>query len=436
MFIKQSTAVRNLVFRMLSTTDGFTPTTGLTVTVTLSKNGAAFAAAAGAVTEIANGYYAVAANATDSNTLGGLMLYATGTGAKGYAQFEIVAFDPRSETNLGLSGLPTAAPGAADGLLIAGTNVATSFSEGIVITKSTGTALVISSETGMSITGTTSNGLNISGDAAGMTISGNLGTGLTIFGAEGVQIFGLTSHGVEITGQGVAAAGVTIQAPNGIALSAQGDTAGFSISTNTGHGLAIIGGVNSSGIHVATQGNGDGLTLVHSGSGVDLRANITGNLTGNVTGSVGSVAGNVTGNVIGNVNGSVHALDAGAIVANTITDGALTAAKFGSAFIVGTSFATSADTHLGAAIGPEVFKALPGTPTAGSYGDLLVNFGQPIESGLTFKQAIRAMAAVAAGNSTGGGSGNVHFKAAGGSADRVVADVDANGNRTNATITA
>lgn len=70
-----------VVFLMTDTTDHITGKTGLTPTVTLSKNGGAFAAAAGAVTEISNGWYALAGNATDRNTLGSLVVHAAAAGA-------------------------------------------------------------------------------------------------------------------------------------------------------------------------------------------------------------------------------------------------------------------------------------------------------------------------------------------------------------------
>lgn len=80
--IKQSTATRELVFKLVQTTDGYTPVTSATPTVLIRKEGGSFASPAGAVTEIAHGYYRVAANATDTNTLGTLVLYATATGAR------------------------------------------------------------------------------------------------------------------------------------------------------------------------------------------------------------------------------------------------------------------------------------------------------------------------------------------------------------------
>mgnify|MGYP006921418270 CR=1 FL=1 len=68
----------------------------MTPTVTLSKNGGSFASCAGTVTEIASGWYKVAGNATDTNTLGPLILHATGTGADPVdVVFEVVAFDPQ-----------------------------------------------------------------------------------------------------------------------------------------------------------------------------------------------------------------------------------------------------------------------------------------------------------------------------------------------------
>jgi len=82
-------------FLMVDATDHVTGKTGLTPTVTLSKNGAAFAAAAGAVTEISSGWYSLAGNATDRNTLGELLVHAVASGADPFdIQYAIVDYDP------------------------------------------------------------------------------------------------------------------------------------------------------------------------------------------------------------------------------------------------------------------------------------------------------------------------------------------------------
>lgn len=108
--IKQSTTTWALVFFMTDSSDHVTGKTGLTVTVTLSKNGGSFGAASGSVTEIASGWYKVAGNATDSNTLGPLALHATATGADPTDMlYEVVAVDPQSATAF-VTGINSLAP--------------------------------------------------------------------------------------------------------------------------------------------------------------------------------------------------------------------------------------------------------------------------------------------------------------------------------------
>jgi hypothetical protein len=68
-------------FFMADSSDHITGKEGLSPDVTLSKNGGAFAAPSGAVTEIGNGWYSLAGNATDRNTLGEFLLHAEASGA-------------------------------------------------------------------------------------------------------------------------------------------------------------------------------------------------------------------------------------------------------------------------------------------------------------------------------------------------------------------
>lgn len=97
--VQQSTTAFPLVFLLISSTDHITGLTGATVTVTLSKSGAAFASPSGAVTEIGNGWYKVAGNATDTATLGPLALHATASGADPTdALFPVVSYNPQSAT--------------------------------------------------------------------------------------------------------------------------------------------------------------------------------------------------------------------------------------------------------------------------------------------------------------------------------------------------
>ena len=88
------------MFLLVQSSDHITPLTGASPTVTLSKAGGSFASPSGAVTEVANGWYKVAGNATDTDTLGPLVLHATAASADPVdVYFDVVAFNPQSSTS-------------------------------------------------------------------------------------------------------------------------------------------------------------------------------------------------------------------------------------------------------------------------------------------------------------------------------------------------
>ena len=74
--IPQSSIVEPMQFLMILSADNKTGATGLSPVVTIAKNGAVFAAPLGAVTEIGEGWYSVAATAANYNTIGPLLLHA------------------------------------------------------------------------------------------------------------------------------------------------------------------------------------------------------------------------------------------------------------------------------------------------------------------------------------------------------------------------
>lgn len=78
--LKQSTA-RNLMVFLTDSTDHVTGLAGATLTITLSKNGAAFASISPTVTERGNGWYNIALTSSHTDTLGDLVLRATASGA-------------------------------------------------------------------------------------------------------------------------------------------------------------------------------------------------------------------------------------------------------------------------------------------------------------------------------------------------------------------
>jgi hypothetical protein len=104
---------------MVDATDGFTPETGLTIAVTVSKNGGAFASGTGTVTQVGNGLYFYEIAASEIDTLGFVAIRATATGARDFvASFQVVSCDFYDVNALGLSRIDAtitsrAAPGAA-----------------------------------------------------------------------------------------------------------------------------------------------------------------------------------------------------------------------------------------------------------------------------------------------------------------------------------
>jgi len=78
--VKQSSTANIMVF-MTDSTDHVTGKTGLTLTITASKNGAAFASITPTVTERGNGWYNLALTASHTDTIGDFCLHITGTGA-------------------------------------------------------------------------------------------------------------------------------------------------------------------------------------------------------------------------------------------------------------------------------------------------------------------------------------------------------------------
>jgi hypothetical protein len=159
MLFKQSTA-KNVMLKAYDSADHVAPATGKTLTVTLSKDGGAFAAAGGSVTEISAGWYKVALNTTDTNTLGDLVIRATASGTDDIERIaQVVAVDLADAAGLGLSRLdqtigsrmatftytaPDAAATVASAVWAAGTRTLSAF--GFSVTADT-----VSDKTGYSL---------------------------------------------------------------------------------------------------------------------------------------------------------------------------------------------------------------------------------------------------------------------------------------------
>ena len=174
MILKQSTAYTR-AFKMIDSTDHLSKKTGLTCTVNISKAGAAFGAAGGTVTEVANGWYKVALTTTDTATLGDLAFYITATGADDTDFVDTVAANILGDT------LPASVAGAVGSVTgnVGGNVVGSvaSVTAGVTVTtnndKTGYTVSTVSDKTGYSLSGTQT--FNVTGNITG-NLSGTVGS--------------------------------------------------------------------------------------------------------------------------------------------------------------------------------------------------------------------------------------------------------------------
>lgn len=329
---KQSDTTYPLFFLMVDSTDHVTGKTGLSPTVTISKNGGSFASPSGAVSEVGNGLYKIAGNATDSNTVGELWIHATGTGADPTdTSYTVVAYDPFDAVRLGLTALPNAAAEAAGGLYTRGSGAgqinqpangqidANTVKVGgtVQTARDIGASVLLSSGTGTGqvditsgvvksnvtqIDGAATNGnnatlklksLNLKSDSPttysldingfdGTVGNNNGGTAIRIHGGNAYPVSGDGSggHGILLSGGTLNGAGT-----RGYALRASASGAGG------GGGIFIDGAWGQ--IPLLLQGDSytSGMKVTGGYGWIGgIEANIKGNFVGDVTGSVGSIS--------------------------------------------------------------------------------------------------------------------------------------------------
>lgn len=117
--LTQSTAANVMVF-MADATNALAGLASLTLTITASKDGAAFGSISPTVTDRGNGWYNLALTSSHTDTLGDLALNITATGAVTQPVISrVIAW------NRAVASIPAVAAGASGGLFIAGSNAAT-----------------------------------------------------------------------------------------------------------------------------------------------------------------------------------------------------------------------------------------------------------------------------------------------------------------------
>lgn len=329
---------KKVVFRAIASTDHFTPATGKTIAITISKNGATSfsnpAAGATNATEMASGFYKFDLGTGDCDTNGPLAWRAAGTGVDDIGDvYEVVA-----ATNGGFSALPAVASGSA----------------GAVITSGTGTAqLSTSSGQVLLQTGTGTGQLNFT--------SGVVSANVTQFGGSaGTFASGLPAVNASYIG------GVPVTATTSITF-----PAASTIATTTGAVGSVTGAV----------GSVTGLTASNLDAAISSRmasyTQPTGFLAATFpTGTVASTT-NITAGTITTTTNLTNAATAGDFTATQ--KASITSAVPTAATIAGATWDVTLASHLTAgttgyalnaagAAGDPWSTALPGAYSAGSAG--------------------------------------------------------------------
>jgi hypothetical protein len=357
-----------------------------------------------------------------------------------------------------INAVAAATPGAAGGVLISGSNAGTTTFGALTVTGAT-------THTGNVVL---SDGLTISAPStlnrSGVTITGNgAGSGITITSG---------STGDSIALSSAAGAGIDISS----------SSHGILVASSAGDGINITAASGRSGIRSAGgSGIGDGITLTGGVSGIGLRGNISGSI-GSVTGSVGSVAANgitaasiaadaigaselaadaVTEIAAGVWANATRTLSAGTnivLVKGTGVTGFNDLDAAGVRAAVGLASA-NLDTQLSAIAGyvdteigtlqstataiksktdnlPAAPAATSDIPTANENADALLDRAAGVETALTVRQWFRLGAGALFGKSSGLNTTTATFRDTNDTKDRIVATVDADGNRSAVTLDA
>lgn len=281
--LKQSTSFTR-TFLMVDGSDHLSPKTGLTVGVWLSKAGAAFTAVSGTVSEISFGWYKVALNATDTNTLGDLAFHCTGTSA------DLTDFVDQVTANILGDTLPanvTQWLAVAPNALISGTvDAFAHYINPVAVADKTGFSLATPQSFDLigNVTGTLTNVLNvvnpvIAGVVTGSVLGNVNGSVASVTNPIGIN----TGTFIDAIADGVW--------DEQLAGHLVANSAGYTLASRMPTGTVLVG--DKTGFSLSSPQN------------FNLIGNISGTFVGNIQGSVGSVTGTTNANVLQWVGQSV-----------------------------------------------------------------------------------------------------------------------------------
>lgn len=246
----------------------FMGVTGLTLTVTISKNGAAFGALAGTVTEVSVGWYKAALTSGDTDTEGDLAFHATDGGTNIEDWADQVAAPVKLADGVAHGGTP-------------GSSTATLALALLNITGSGGGSAIFGLTAGASFTSSADWGISVQGDSGGILAQGS---GSDKDGVKGVG----SGAGVGFRSSPVAVGFAIVGTVDANIVSIDGNTTSGNnavlylkqLNIVNDAGSAVVAHCTASGtyagIDVTGGGSGDGMRLVGGpggGSGLGAYAN-------------------------------------------------------------------------------------------------------------------------------------------------------------------
>ncbi len=470
MMLKQSTAVDVLIGPFVDITNGATAESGETPTVKLSKNGQTLAAKSDVTVPVhdADGYYNCELDATDTNTVGTLVLTvaASATALPVRHEFQVVAanvYDSlyaasgtdilqvetttnSDKTGYSISGTKTTLDALND---VAATDIVSS---GAITTSGgavSNVTLVATTTTNTDMRGTDNAYLaaNAPTDSRDQAITASTGrvtvgtnndkTGYSISGSKttldalnDVAATDIVSSGAITTSAG-AVSNVTLVATTTTNTDMRGTDGANTTTPPTSAQIADAVWDESLGAHTTAGSTGKALKQIKEGiisvesSVNDLSSTTTTFVTSLTETTDGFYQDKVIVFISGTLTGQARHIDT--YVGSTKS---ITVSK---AF---TSAPANADEFLILAIHEygidEIQAGLSTSAEIAALNDLSTTdiLGMAYEGSEDFQDFLRLMRAVLLGKTTGAGTGTENFRDAGDTKNRVVSSIDANGDRT------
>lgn len=418
--LKQSTAASVMVF-MTDSTDHISGKASLTLTITASKNGAAFGSISPTVNDRGSGWYELQLTTSHTDTLGDLALHITSTGAdpsdlvcyvvvRHLADLAWPATSGRSMTvesdgmvyadarewmGSAPNALQSGRVDAYGGALAANVITSTAINAGAIASGKIGAGAITSTEA-------TSVG-NVTGDVQGKVLGG----GASAMTAAGVRA-------VDGSGNAVAPASATtdIQARLPAALVSGRIDASVGAMAS---GVLTAAAIDANAINAAKL-DPDVTTELQAGLATTIQLTDVHDTVDDIHNDVGSISGRIPAALIsGRIDATVGAMQNDVVTAASIAAGAITSSE------------APALANLDATVSS---RAVAGDSMALTSAAVDAVLDEVVEGSMTFRQMLRIFLSALALKSAGGGTTTISFRDQSDSKNRISVTVDSNNNRT------